>query len=265
VPLLSHRGRIIVAFAAVYIVWGSTYLAIKYAIEDIPTLLMAGSRFLVAGLLLIGWRIQKVKRWPVAEHWRGAAITGVLMLVGGNYAVVWSQTRIASGLAALVVAAVPIWIVILDAFRPGGEKPGIPTVVGVVVGLFGVGLLLDVGALVGGESSGGSRIDPLAFVVLLGGTLSWAIGSLYSTGRSHGADALLAAGMQMLTAGVVLTGLALATGQATDFRWASLDVLSVSSWLYLVFFGSIIGYTAYIWLLKKSRPRRSRPIRMSIH
>lgn len=249
-PAFSHRTRVIVAFAALYVLWGSTYLAIKYAIFSIPPLLMAGSRFLVAGAALYA-----VQRWRGAERpsraqWLASAFTGCLMLGGGNYAVVWSETRVASGVVALIVAAVPIWMVVLDAMRPEGQRPGALTVAGIIVGLAGVSLLVDFSGSVGGASSGGAHVDPIALVVLLGGTFSWALGSILSKGASLPKDALLGAAMQMLGGGALLSLLALVTGQARDFSVAQLDARAVWSWMYLVIFGSIVGYAAYVWLLQ---------------
>ena len=250
-PALTHRTRIIVAFAALYVLWGSTYLAIKYAIAGIPPLLMAGSRFLVAGALLYA-----VERWrgsepPTRAQWLASSVTGALMLGGGNYAVVWSETRVASGVVALVVAAVPIWMIILDAMRPGGKRPGLLTILGIVIGMAGVSLLVDFSGAMGGASSGGAHIDPFALVALLAGTFSWALGSIYSKGASQPKDALLGAATQMLAGGALLFVLSLATGQAWSFSLARLDGRAAWSWAYLVVFGSIIGYTAYIWLLKE--------------
>lgn len=249
-PALSHRSRVIIAFAALYVLWGSTYLAIKYAIVGVPPLVMAGSRFLVAGGALYA-----VQRWrgadrPTGAHWLAAALTGCLMLGGGNYAVVWSEMRVASGVVALIVAAVPIWMVILDAMRPEGRRPGTLTIAGIIVGLAGVSLLVDFSGSVGGASSGGARVDPLALLVLLGGTFSWALGSILSKGAALPKDALLGAAMQMLAGGALLTILALVTGQAQRFSPAAVEARAAWSWLYLVIFGSIVGYAAYVWLLQ---------------
>lgn len=249
-PMLSRRARIVVAFLALYVLWGSTYLAIKYAIIDIPPLLMAGSRFLVAGGALYVLQRWRGAERPLGGQWLASAITGTLMLGGGNYAVVWSETRVASGVVALIVAAVPIWMVILDAMRPEGRKPSWLTVAGIAVGLFGVSLLVDFTGSMGGASSGGAHVDPIALVVLLLGTLCWAVGSIYSKGSSQPADALLGAAMQMLTGGALLTGLAFLTGQASGFSPQAITPRSAWGWIYLVVFGSIVGYTAYIWLLK---------------
>lgn len=250
-PVLSHRARIIVAFLALYVLWGSTYLAIKYAIAGIPPLLMAGSRFLVAGAALYLLQRSRGAERPMRSQWLASAVTGTLMLGIGNFAVVWSETRVASGVVALVVAIVPIWMVMLDAMRPEGRRPTRLTMAGIAMGLFGVSLLVDLSGSMGGASSGGARVDPLALAVMLCGTLSWAVGSIYSKGASSPRDALLGAAMQMLVAGALLSIAWLAIAQPRAYSATQVDARAAWSWLYLVIFGSIIGYTAYIWLLKE--------------
>ena len=131
------RGRVLLAFAAIYVFWGSTYLAILYAIETMPPFLMAGVRFVVAGAILYAWSWLRGTPRPERVHWRSATVVGGLLLLGGNGSVVWAEQRVASGLAALLVATVPVWMVLLDWLRPGGVRPGPRVVAGIVVGLLG--------------------------------------------------------------------------------------------------------------------------------
>src|SRR5215212_6680420 len=143
------RSRVLAAFAAVYIVWGSTYLAIRYAVMTIPPFLMVGTRFLLSGALLYGWARWRGEPRPTKAQWRDAFITGLLLLCCGNGAVSWAEQRVPSGLAALLVAIVPFWVVIVDWARPNGVRPRLAVVVGVLIGLVGLVVLVGPGTLVG--------------------------------------------------------------------------------------------------------------------
>ena len=134
--------RVIAAFAAVYLIWGSTYLAIRFAIQTLPPFLMAGTRFILGGLILYGLTAWQGVPRPTRAHWKSATIIGALLLLGGNGGVTWSEQIVPSGIAALIVAIVPLWIVLLDWLRPGGTRPGTPVILGVLVGLVGIFLLV---------------------------------------------------------------------------------------------------------------------------
>src|SRR5438552_760195 len=139
----TERARLIGAFAAVYVVWGSTYLAIRYGVESIPPFLLASSRFLISGAILFAWaRLRGDREALRPEQWRDASIAGLLMLCGGNGAVAWAEQRVPSGVASLLVAVVPLWMVLIDWLRPGGVRPGTSAVIGIAVGLFGLFLLV---------------------------------------------------------------------------------------------------------------------------
>src|SRR5580765_6516307 len=173
------RARVISAFAAVYVVWGSTYLAIRYAVASMPPFLMAGSRFAISGAILYAWaRLRGVAK-PTAAEWRTAAITGFLLICIGNGSVAWAERRVPSGLAALLVAVVPLWMVLLDWIRPGGARPRAAVVAGVIIGLLGLAVLVGRDSLTG---HGG--VDALGAGVLVAASMSWAIGSVYNR---HGA------------------------------------------------------------------------------
>lgn len=244
----------VLAFAAVYLIWGSTYLGIKFAIETLPPFIMAGSRFLVAGLILyITARFMSDYERPRREHWRTSLIVGTLLLMGGNGLVVFAQHYISSSMAALLIATEPFWIVILSWLWLKGGRPGIRAVFGIIVGFIGVSLLI-----LGGGSSQSSSVSGaaqiMATLAIIGASLAWAVGSIYGLRAPVPKSSLLTAGMQMISGGVVLLLASVLKGE-----WATFDIAAVStnSWLalvYLVIFGSLIGFTAYSWLLKNARP-----------
>jgi drug/metabolite transporter (DMT)-like permease len=244
------RARVAVAFAAVYLLWGSTYLAIHFAIRTLPPFMMAGSRFLTAGAILYAVIRLRGGAAPLLRHWRSAAIVGSLLLFIGNGGVVWAQQRVPSGVAALLVAIVPCWMVLLEWLRRGGTRPSAAVVAGLALGTTGILIL------VGPDALGGGRVSAVGAGALMVASFSWAVGSIYSRGAPLPASPMLATAMQMLVAGVLLTVFGAATGEAAaaDLRSASLE--SVLGLLYLIVFGSLIGYTAYIWLLQVSTPAR---------
>ena len=243
--------RLVAAFAAVYLIWGSTYLAIRVAIETIPPFVMAGSRFLVAGAILYVWSAVRGTARPTRPQWIGALVVGALLLAGGNGAVTWSEQEVPSGLAALVVATIPIWMVLLDAVRPGGSRPTKFTMLGVLIGFLGIVLLFGPANL--GATEG---IRPVSMIVLFFAPLSWAIGSLYSRGAPKPHAPLQGIGMQMLCGGALLLIAATVTGQWTEVDVSSITAASLVSFVYLVVFGSIIAYSAYIWLLSATTPAK---------
>lgn len=241
------------AFAAVYIVWGSTYLAIRYAVETIPPFLMGGGRFLVSGAVLYAWTRMRGASRPTRADWRDGTIAGILMLCAGNGAVAWAELRLPSGLAALIVAVVPLWMVLFDWMRPRGVRPSALTMVGVVVGLIGLGVL--VGPLDASETGG--SVDKLASAVLILGSVAWAAGSVYSRYGAQPASSALATGLQMLGGGTTLVIVGIATGELNGFSIARVSAASWTGWAYLVTFGSLVGFTAYVYLLKAVSPAKA--------
>jgi len=247
-PAGTTRSRILVNFAIVYVVWGSTYLAIRFAIESLPPFLMAGARFVVAGGLLYLWvrRPGAADRPapPTRTEWAWGALVGALLLLGGNGAVVWAEHRVPSGVVALLVASLPIWMVLLDWLRPNGVRPTPLVVAGLVMGL--VGLV----ALVGPESIvGRGAIHPVGAAVALLGSISWAVGSIAARSERLPRAPLLATSVEMLTGGALMLAVGLALGEGTRTALADVTLRSALAWLYLVIFGSLVGFTAYIWLL----------------
>ncbi len=244
------RGLVLTAYAALYVIWGSTYLAIRYAVATLPPFIMAGTRFLLAGAILVLWAKWRHGARATKSNWRAAAIAGTLLLAGGNGAVVWAEQRVPSGLAALLVAAMPLWMVLAEWVRPGGRRPRTGVAAGIVVGMSGLILL------VGPRSLGGTRIDPVGAAALLFGSLSWAIGSLYSRHADLPANPIFATGLEMLGGGAALIIAAIVAGEWSHFEPSHATAASLGGFLYLVVFGSLIGFTAFAWLLRVSTPAK---------
>ena len=243
---------LVLSFAAVYVIWGSTYLAIKYAIETLPTFLMAAGRFLVAGsLLFVISRFSRGYERPTAKHWRTSFIVGTLLLGIGNGFVVLAEHYISSGLAALLVASLPFWMVLLGWGFMGTGRPHGKVVLGLLMGFIGVIILVTGGKTV----SGGTDIYALlgmGLIVLA--SLGWAIGSLYGSRAENVRSPTQAAGMQMLAGGSVLFLVSLITGEVTSFDPAAVSSRSWAALAFLIFFGAVVAYTAYSWLIKNSTP-----------
>ncbi len=237
------RARLVASFAAVYVIWGSTYLAISYAEASIPPLLMAGVRFLIAGALLYGWARLRGAARPARVHWRSALIVGGLLLFGGNGGVVIAEQTIPSGLAALLVSTVPLWMALIEGLRPGGRRPNLPVAVGLGIGFAGVALLVGPQAFVGGGSSVG-------VLIVVGAAISWAVGSLYSRGARMPESPLMGNALEMLAGGGLLLLVALVTGEGGRLHLDHVTPRSAIALVYLVIFGSLIAFTAYIWLLR---------------
>lgn len=244
------RAALVAAFAAVYLIWGSTYLAIRFAIETLPPFLMAGTRFVIAGALLYAWMRMRGQPRPSAQHWRATAVVGGLLLLGGNGLVVWAEQWVASGVAALLVATVPFWMVLLDWLRPGGVRPSAGIFLGLLIGFGGIALLIGPGDWAGGGVYG------LGAAALVLASLSWAVGSIYSRGAALPQSAPLATGMEMLAGGGLLLLVGTLLGEVGRVDPAGISLRSAAALLYLIVFGSLIGFSAYIWLLGVSTPAR---------
>jgi drug/metabolite transporter (DMT)-like permease len=248
----TGRFRLLTAFLAVYIIWGSTYLGIRFAIETIPPFLMAGIRFLIAGAVLYLWARRRGAPAPTRVQWLAAAIVGTLLLIGGNGGVVWAETRVPSGLAALLIASEPFWIVVLDWVRPNGTRPTAGVVAGLFCGFLGVALLVSPFDLIGG-----GRVDAIGALAIILASLSWAAGSLYTArGARLPSSPMVTTGMEMLVGGVLFLVLGGALGEWRTFSLAAVSAKSVVALLYLIVFGAIIGFTAYMYLLKNAPPAR---------
>jgi len=229
------------ALATIYLVWGSTYLAIRVTDRTMPPLLMSSVRFLVAGTALYAFASRGRAR-PTFREWRAAAIVGAALLFVGNGGVAWVETRLESGLAALIVAIIPLWFAVMDRAFFGRRLSG-PAIAGLVVGFGGVALLVHPGG-------GGDVLPMLALLVT---TAAWAGGSLYARGAALPASPLLSASMQMLAASAFLAVAGLAKGEARGIHTDTFSTKPVIAFVYLVLVGSLIAFSAYAWLLKNVR------------
>jgi len=239
----NSTTKIFFGFATIYLIWGSTYLAIRLGVETMPPFLMAGTRFLAGGLLLYGlMRLRGVDR-PNLSHWRPAVITGLLMPAGGTGLVTWAETTVPSGMTALLVAMVPMWIVLADWSSPRGTRPTLLVSAGLILGFAGVALMInptDIG--------GPGDINKLGALAIVVATISWAIGSIYSRHADQPRSKVLSAGMQMIAGGA---GLLLASALYGEYSSFELQAVTLVSWLslgYLTIIGSI-AFVAYVWLL----------------
>jgi drug/metabolite transporter (DMT)-like permease len=254
VKIDSKRNVIllIVAFAAVYILWGSTYLAIKYVIETLPPFISTGARFLLAGatLFIVG-RFSKNYEKPTLTQWRASAVVGTLLFLGGTGGVVIAEHHITSGLAALLVATEPFFVVILSWLWLKGARPDWRVALGLLIGFAGVYLLIDIN---GAGQAGNGTNQLFAMVLVIAAALCWATGSIYGVRAPASKSPILASGMQMLSGGAALLLVGTLMGEWTRFE---IGAVSLNSWLalaYLLVLGSLITFTAYSWLLKNARP-----------
>jgi drug/metabolite transporter (DMT)-like permease len=231
------------ALIAVYLIWGSTYLAIRYAVETMPPFLMAAIRFIVSGGFLYALRRFSGDPTPKAVEWRSAAIIGIFLLVGGNGGVVWAEQFVTSSLAALLVATVPLWMVLMDAVRRAGHRPGPLAVAGILIGFAGVVLLVR-SVAVGTDTTS----LPAAAALILA-SLAWSIGSLYGRTARLPASQLLGTAMEMLAGGVALLLVATLLDEWRVFEVATISRRSVLALLYLTVIGSS-AFVAYVWLLR---------------
>ncbi len=255
------RSKLIAAFAAVYIIWGSTYLAIRFVLETMPPFSTAGGRFIISGAILYLWTRSRGEAAPTALHWRNTAIVGACLLLGGNGGVMWAEQYVPSGIAALLVAILPFWMVLLDWIRPGGSVPSRGVMIGLIVGIIGLVVLIGPDALNPSAASEaaareGNGVNLGAAVVLLLASLAWAVGSIFSQHSTLPRSATLSTGMEMLCGGALLFVLGVITREPMQFDPAGVSARSMAGFLYLVTFGSLVAFTAYIWLLKHASPAR---------
>lgn len=241
--------KLVLAFAAVYLIWGSAYLGIRFAIETIPLFLFAGTRFLIAGTVLYIWaRIRGAAR-PNWINWRAALIIGGLLLLGGNGLVVMAEQSVPSGLTALLLATEPMMIILLNWVRPGGSRPSARVSLGLALGLVGMFLLVGPASL-----AGRGEVNLFGAGLLILATMSWAAGSLYAVKAKTAPSPLLTAGMQMLAGGALLLAVGLARGETSGFAISDVSLRSAVAYFYLIIFGAIIAFTCYSWLLRVTPP-----------
>jgi len=247
----TSPGLVLAAFATVYIVWGSTYFGIRYAVESIPPFLMGGSRFFVAGAVLFTWSQRKGFSWPTGRQWRDATIVGCLMLLGGNGGVTWAEQTVPSSVTALIVAIAPLWMVLLEWREPGGRRPTLRVFAGLLVGFIGVAYLV-----LAGHGYDGGALNPWGIAAILFATVTWAAGSVFSRCATKPKSALTSTGMQMIAGGGVMMIVGFALGEGPQFSFSTVTAVSAWAWVYLALFGSLIGFTAYLWLLQVSTPSK---------
>jgi drug/metabolite transporter (DMT)-like permease len=252
------RWLLLAAFGAIYIVWGSSYVGIHFAVESIPPFLMGGVRFGIAGLLMIAWALGRGAKRPTRAHWRSASIAGLAMFLINNGALMWAATTVPSGMLALLIAATPMWMVLLDWWRPtvrgrspGGTRPTVMVFAGLLIGFFGILMLVNPAQF--------SEVKPnfaIGVVAVLIGTVGWAGGSLYARQADLPESPILCTGMQLLTGGVMLLALSVVSGETARFTLAEVTPESAFAVVYLILFGSIIGFGSYVWLMRVSSPAR---------
>lgn len=244
------RTRLLAAFAIIYIVWGSTYLAIAIAIESVPPLVMAAARFLLAGGVLYLWARWRGSPAPRGAQWVWALLLGALFFLIGNGAVSWVEQWLPTGLTALIVAMVSVWTALLEWVRPGGARPSGMVLAGIVLGFLGVALLVVP------TGPGSTQVAPFGVLLLMFSTLAWSLGSVLTRTADLPASTALVSGMEMLAGGVLLALASLITGDWARFAPAAVSLKSFVAFLYLAIFGSLVAFTCFAWLLKVTSPNK---------
>ena len=253
---LSNNIKITLAFAVIYIVWGTTFLAIRFALETIPPFMMAGLRFTVAGVLLFAWvyfhNPVKIK----LEHLKLPAITGLLMIFIGHGSLAWAEQFISSGFAALLCSVIPVWMVVLSWVQSRTNKPDKLTVAGIILGITGVALLTVTGNEFSISTTIGSGMIIFNILPLLLSGIIWSYASIKSREFSKELPLLYSVSVQILSGGTALLLLGIFRGEAAELSASSISFISIASMVYLVLFGTIVAYSSYVWLLKASTPAK---------
>lgn len=249
----AARSRALVfwSFAAIYIVWGSTYLGIRIIVEAVPPLFASASRFLVAGAVL--WIVARARGAPLPERslWPRAFVLGGLFFLIGNGGISWAETRVPSGLTALLAATTPLWTVVLESAHDGWRRPSGRTITGVLLGLTGVAILVAPGEVIGGEHA-----DLLGALAITVASVGWAAGSVASHRLHLHPDPALGTAMKMLAGGVLLTVAGIAAGEGPRLLESSITPRVIAAWVYLVVFGSLLGFSAFNYLLRVTSPAK---------
>ncbi len=250
-PSAPSRTSLIFAFTAIYLIWGSTYLGIRVAVETMPPFLMAAARFLLAGTVLFIFLKLRGAAWPTAYQWRVNAVIGTFLLLGGNGAVVWAEQYVPSGLTALLIGVSPLFIVLTEWAWPGGSRPGATTMAALLLGFVGVTWLA---APWENPAHGGLHLGGVAAILL--GCVSWSIGSIYSRHAKHGADSFVASALQMLGGGGALLLAAISHGDFAALNFPAITTRAWAAFCYLIVMGSLVGFSTFVWLMKNSTPAR---------
>jgi drug/metabolite transporter (DMT)-like permease len=239
------KTKVWIALLALYIVWGSTYLGIRFAVETIPPFLHASLRFLISGVILYVWRRAAGDPAPTISNWKATAIVGAALLLGGNGLVAWAEQSVPSGIAALMISTSPFWLVLFEAVRAGGVKPTWQAILGLFIGFGGVFLLIGPAEITGAENN----FDTFGIILLLFAPLFWSMGSIYAKNADMPKSTLLSTGMQMLTGAAALFIVSAVKGELNGFSFGLVSMRSWLALLYLITFGSLIGFVSYGWLL----------------
>jgi drug/metabolite transporter (DMT)-like permease len=242
----------VLAFTTIYLVWGSTYLAIRVAVESMPPFAMAAFRFLIAGVVLMAFLRLRGVAWPTARQWRDAAVSGFFLLLGGNGLVSWAEQSVPSGITALLIGTTPLFIVLADWAWPGGRRPNIVTITAMLLGFAGVAWLAAPW-----ENTSADHLNPAGVAVILLACVSWAIGAIYGRHVRNPAQPFMAAAAQMVAGSVSLGLAAWAHGDLAAWDTAAVTTRSWLAFAYLVIAGCLGGYTAFVWLLKNTTPART--------
>ena len=255
--LNAPRAMILAAFAAIYLIWGSTYLAIKVAIETVPPFLMTGVRFLIAGGALYAWSVLRPAREAnenirpsTLRAWRDAFVVGALLIVGGTSLVGWAELSVPSGITSLILATTPLWMVLLDG-AGNRRMPSGQVLVGVMVGLGGLAILIGPSLL-----SPGDGVNLLGAGALVLASLTWTAGALYSRRLPHVGSPARTTGMQMIAGAILSLVIGVTIGELDRFTLANVTPVAVAAVGYLVIAGALVGFSAYLWLMRVSTPSR---------
>ncbi|HMU94686.1 MAG TPA: EamA family transporter [Anaerolineales bacterium] len=242
------KSKIWLPLLALYIVWGSTYLGIKVSIETIPPFFHAAVRFLISGMILVVWQRSAGHQMPTRKQWVSAGIIGTFLLLGGNGLVAWAEQFIPSGIAALIIGSMPMFLVIGEAIRPNGVKPTWQGIVGLLVGFAGIFILVGPSEISGSTE----KLNPLGVIALLSACLFWATGSLYSKTADLPKSSLMNTGAQMLVGSVSLLIVSLISGELNGWDVSAVSTRSLVGLAYLIFIGSLVGFVSYGWLLQNA-------------
>jgi len=241
----------LVAFAIIYFVWGSTFYAIRVGVQEVPPFLLAGIRFLISGAALYGWTKMRGEQGPSGREWGSVAVLAVLIFVGDYGAVFWAEQRVASGLTAVMMATIPAFMALAEIFILGTQRLTVRLVAALLIGLGGVGVLVSRSL-----DLGGAPIDRMGAMVLIVGAMSWSVASALARMLPLPESKVVSSGVQMLAGGVFLTVISCALGEYRNFR---VENVSLGAWIalaYLIVAGSIIAFTAYVWLLHRESPTK---------
>jgi drug/metabolite transporter (DMT)-like permease len=238
----------VLAFAAIYLIWGSTYLGMRVAVETLPPFTLAAARFLVAGTLLFVVVLSRGASLPTRAQWRSHAIAGTFLLLGGNGMVVWAEQFVPSGITALVIGLSPAFMVLTEWIWPGGHRPTVGTFIGLALGFIGVAWLAAP------WEGSHTHVDPRGFAAIIAACISWSVGSIYSRRVKDSGPPFVAAAQQMLAGGIVLALTAVATGEIHSLDLASISTRSWVALGYLTLCGSLVGFSTFVWLMKHTTP-----------